>query len=136
MPAEARCKCNFCGATLEFTAAESGQITTCPVCKMDTRLYIATPDAKPSTQKSGEQDERTGQSIGEIFIAILSLIFFVVGLLMILTSFLGNRMEAVSENGSAIRQAVYGVYCNAGINASLLGLILWTLNRMRYRKNP
>jgi hypothetical protein len=58
------CRCNACNGEIEFEASRAGETITCPICAMDTTLYIphvatrmasAPPPNFPATQQLVQQ---------------------------------------------------------------------------------
>lgn len=48
-----KCPCQFCNNPIEFEAANTGQLVSCPHCKMETRLFVPPPISSKDTSSKG-----------------------------------------------------------------------------------
>jgi hypothetical protein len=79
---DAKCDCQHCGGHISFPEEAAGQMVECPLCKVETLLFIS---PEPSLLKPPNQN-----TFALYFALCLIVFLFILGIVVIFTS-LGNR---------------------------------------------
>lgn len=89
---EAKCSCQHCSEHIAFEPVYAGQVTTCPHCGGETRLFI--PSRAPSRAVSSASAENVNGWIAGAYIC--AIFFPLIGLI------LGINLFSKKQNGHAI----------------------------------